>query len=104
MKVKIKYILPLIGLFILFSCDAKHDKKIYMETINENGRWGYEIFINNKRYIHQEVIPAVAGNKYFASEREAELVGKLVLRKMMNKETPTVNTGELKQLGIKGTS
>ena len=77
---------------------------MYMETFNENGKWGYEIFVNNKVYIHQDVIPAMQGNKHFASKKEAKLVGKLVLKKLMNKETPAVNTGELKQLGIKGTS
>ncbi|WP_430932767.1 DUF4907 domain-containing protein [Saccharicrinis sp. 156] len=103
MKARIKYVAILIVFTSLVSCQSSN-QKAYLETFHENGNWGYEIKVNNKVYIHQDCIPAMAGNKHFASKKEAELVGKLVLRKIMNKETPAVNTGELRQLGIKGTS
>lgn len=75
-----------------------------MQTFLEQGYWGYDIIVNDKICIHQDYVPAIIGNQRFANKKEAELVGKMVLKKILNKETPTVNAGELEQLGIKVTS
>ena len=104
MRAKIKYLFILIALGALTACHQPSKTNIQLQTVNDNGYWAYEISINNKRYIYQDYIPAVQGNKRFENKRDAELVGRLVMKKILNKETPTVDTGELKQLDIKGTS
>ncbi|WP_027471138.1 DUF4907 domain-containing protein [Saccharicrinis fermentans] len=103
MKVKIKYYLLFIILTTLVSCQSPKNK-VKVKTFKENGVWVYEITVNDKIFIHQDCVPTLEGNKPFANKKEAELVGNLIKQKILNKETPAVNTGELRQLGIKGTS
>ncbi len=104
MKIEIKFWTVSTLIVMVTSCSFAQRDRIYMRAFEENGRWGYEIISNNKCYIHQDYIPAIKGNVPFASKKDAELVGKLILKKIINKESPTVSTGELRQLGIKGTS
>ncbi len=104
MRAKINYLLMLIAFVAVTACHQQPKSSVQLQMVNENGYWAYEISINNKRYIYQDCIPAVQGNKRFENKRDAELVGRLVMKKILNKETPTVDTGELKQLDIKGTS
>lgn len=97
----------LLGMFIiLISChtQTKSNNKIYQKIFSKNDHWGYEIYINDKCFIHQEYIPAISGKVPFYTKKDAELVGNLVINKIKHKKTPTVDTGELRQLGIKGTS
>lgn len=101
MKTKIKYIFFLTLLpLCLASCLRSNQTRAHLITFNKNGSWGYEILINDKPYVYQEYIPAIEGKIPFTSKRDAEVVGKLVLKKILNKETPTVHTGELILLGI----
>jgi hypothetical protein len=52
-------------------------------------------------YVHQPNIPAMQGNKTFASEESARKVGALVAEKIRNNiMPPTVDTRELDSLGI----
>jgi hypothetical protein len=62
--------------------------------------WGYSIIIDNKQFIRQDIIPAVEGNKGFATKEDATKVAELVLTKIKNKEKPIVKKEELRQLGI----
>ncbi|TLX74680.1 DUF4907 domain-containing protein [Labilibacter sediminis] len=105
MKAKTKTLFTLIVAFALLSCSSKtKSNDISLVTFVNGNNWVYEIYINDKCIIHQDYIPSIPGKIAFKSKKDAELVGNLVMKKIMLKETPTVNTGELKQLGIKGTS
>jgi hypothetical protein len=65
------------------------------------GGWGYEIYQAKKRYIIQPNIPAIAGNKGFASKEDAQKVAALMLKKIMNHELPpTITIEELNALHI----
>lgn len=71
------------------------------KTFYTNGLgWGYEILVNNKRLIRQEIIPAIAGRRGFATEAEAAIVGKLVIKKMSTTKFPTVTEQELDSCGV----
>jgi len=62
--------------------------------------WGYSIFVDNKLFIRQDIIPAVEGNEGFATKDDATKVAELVLNKIKNNEKPIVKKEELKELGI----
>lgn len=105
MRAKISFVAIITVLTVsVASCGGSKQTRPELKTFEKNGGWGYEILLNEKRYIYQEHIPAIEGKVPFASKKDAELVGRLILKKIMNKETPTVHTGELIKLGIKDAS
>ena len=66
----------------------------------DNG-WGYDIYVNGTKYIHQTTIPAVPGTKGFASKEDALKVGTFVQGKIdRNEMPPSVTPEELEKIGI----
>ncbi|MBI1344605.1 MAG: DUF4907 domain-containing protein [Terrimonas sp.] len=64
--------------------------------------FGYDIYIRNKKIIHQPTIPGITGNKGFFSMKDAEKVAQLVIQKMNRGESlPSVSKEELVSLKIK---
>lgn len=59
----------------------------------DNG-WGYDIYVNGKKYIHQATIPSVPGTLGFVSEKEALKVGEFVKGKIDRNEMPPSVTPE----------
>ncbi|MCW3805110.1 DUF4907 domain-containing protein [Plebeiibacterium marinum] len=105
MRTKTKFVSILI-LFVIcftgFSCKNKKKYHIEYTIIEVDNGWGYDISVNGKVFIHQDVIPGVQGKKAFYSQQDAEKAAKLVVKKIENKEMPpAVSTQELKELGIK---
>ncbi len=95
-----KVLLPLFLLVFFMSCGETNTKKNISETStkttstklpvkklevktfqNENG-WGYDIFRNGKRYIHQPSKPAVGGTNGFDTKLQAQKFGELVVYKI----------------------
>lgn len=63
--------------------------------------WGYDLYVNGKKTIHQPTIPAVAGNDSFKTQVQAEAVGKLAANKMIvTGSLPTISVEELISLGV----
>ncbi|MBN2806851.1 MAG: DUF4907 domain-containing protein [Prolixibacteraceae bacterium] len=62
--------------------------------------WAYEILIDTIPYIHQAFIPGIAGNQAFESAEEARKCSELVLKKLRNKQIPSISRKELDELGI----
>ena len=63
--------------------------------------WGYDIYVDGKRNIHQPILPGVPGNQHFSSEKDATLTATFAVNKM--KQTgglPTITLKELDSLGI----
>lgn len=63
--------------------------------------WGYDIYIEGKRNIHQPILPGVPGNQHFSSEKDATITGTFAVNKM--KQTgglPTITIKELDSLGV----
>jgi PBP1b-binding outer membrane lipoprotein LpoB len=77
------------------------DIKTFPNDTPLNG-FGYDIFIDNKLMVHQPNIPAVAGNRGFASQEEANKIGSFVAHKIKNNiMPPSVTVQELDSLGVK---
>ena len=64
------------------------------------GNWGYAINVDGKLFIKQESIPAVAGNKHFASKEDAEKTGNLVMNKLLKGKFPALSAEEVMASGI----
>jgi len=63
-------------LFFIYQKVIKENQSLQVKAFNTNNKgWGYDIFKDNKLYIHQEIIPAIEGRKGFASKDEAQRVG-----------------------------
>lgn len=70
-------------------------------TTEKSLGWGYDIYIDGKRNIHQPIIPGIPGNNSFSSEEKAKITGTFAINKM--KQTgglPTITTKELDSLGV----
>ncbi|MES2141089.1 MAG: DUF4907 domain-containing protein [Bacteroidota bacterium] len=63
--------------------------------------WGYDIYVDGIKTIHQPIIPAVPGNNSFKSESDAQKVGSFAVDKMLKQGSlPTILIKELDSLGV----
>jgi hypothetical protein len=63
--------------------------------------WGYDLYVNGKRTIHQDIIPAVPGNSPFRTEADAQKTGDLAAKKMTKSGSlPTISIHDLDSLQI----
>ena len=66
----------------------------------ENG-WGYDIYLNNKRYIHQYLIPGVSGMHAFSTQEKALITANFVIEKIKKGIIPPfVTVKELDSLKV----
>jgi len=72
---------------------------------HENGGWGYIIYVNGKKFIHQDRIPGIPGKQPFLSEEDAVKVANLVEKKIKaGLPLPAVSIEEMQALGVQGLS
>lgn len=64
--------------------------------------YGYDIFVDGKKFIHQPTIPTLTGTKGFASRTDAANVAEFVITKIRKGiRPPTITKAELTALGIR---
>lgn len=80
--------------------NTKDSMSIGSYAFKTTNGWGYGITIDNRLYIKQTTIPAVTGNKSFASQKDAEKVASLVINKIKLHQKPTIFKEELQTLQI----
>lgn len=80
---------------------VKH--QLTYEIINsEQNTFGYNILDHNRRMVHQPTLPAMPGNKGFATKEDAAKVAMLVIQKInKNIMPPSITPQELTDLKIK---
>jgi hypothetical protein len=67
----------------------------------KNHTYGFNVFVNDTLFIHQPVIPCIAGNKGFKTKADAKKIAVLVIQKIRNKIIPpSVSMTEMKKLGV----
>ena len=77
-------------------------KYSYVIIKGEKNTFGYNILNGSHVVIHQPNIPAVGGNKAFASKKDAEKTAKLALLKIShNIMPPTISIHELDSMHIR---
>ena len=71
------------------------------DSTGKSQGWGYDIYMAKNKVIHQPIIPAIAGNKPFKSESDAQKTGLFAAAKMdKGGSLPTLSTKELDSLGV----
>ncbi len=66
-----------------------------------NGSWGYDIFKDKKKFIHQPGKPGLPGNEGFKRKSDAAKVARLVINKLKKGEMPpSVTAEEMKDLKV----
>lgn len=67
----------------------------------EGETYGYDVFADEKRLIHQPTIPGQPGISGFRKKSDAEKVAKLVIQKIKNRQMPpAITEEELKKLKV----
>ena len=77
---------------------AKDSFSLSTFRLESNEGFGYDILNNNHIIIHQEFIPALEGKQLFRSREEAMAIGNAVLKKIENKQSPSITKEEVLQL------
>ena len=71
------------------------------DSTGKSKGWGYDIYVDNKKMIHQPIIPAIPGNNAFRTEKDAQKTGQLAVEKMKKTGSlPTLSVTELDSLGV----
>jgi len=90
-------------LFLLLSCKEQVKEApagTMVKSFRVNGGWGYSIYLDNREFIRQAYIPVVEGLAHFNSKDKALRVGSLVLKKVLERQSPSLQREELIRLGI----
>jgi hypothetical protein len=65
------------------------------------GGFGYDVYLDQKLYVHQPHIPAIAGNRGFSTQENAKRTGEFVAYKIRhNIMPPSLSPKELDSLGV----
>ena len=76
-----------------------NSKLSYKIISSANGTWGYDIYADGRKMIHQPSVPGMPGNEGFKTKVRAEKVAGLVITKIRKGEMPpTVEIKEMKKL------
>ncbi len=99
-----KHLIYSIGIILLIivvsNRNTPNNASVKLEIIQLDEGWGYEIIIDDKKFISQKCIPAIDGNLVFKNKSDAIKVGRLVIRKLENKLAPTITKEDLKDLKL----
>lgn len=82
------------------SPDDKLPIELKIVKLSDKEEWGYDIYVDHKRFIKQDRIPAINGIHTFVSEEEAGKVAKVVIEKIKKGKVPVVTEGEIQKLNI----
>ena len=68
---------------------------------SDGSGFGYDIYMDDKLYIHQPDIPAISGTQGFSTKEKAEQAARLVEDKIRNNiRPPAVSIEELDSIGV----
>lgn len=72
------------------------------DASGKSSGWGYDLYVEGKRTIHQEIFPGLPGNNSFQSEEDARRMGQLAADRMKLTGTfPTIVPNDFDSLGTK---
>lgn len=89
-----------IGIGLTWGIYTKHPG-YQVETFAVTGGYGYQIRQEGKVIIRQPNIPAIQGNKPFATQEQALTVGNIVKERVEQKKDFSISVQELRKLNIK---
>jgi hypothetical protein len=95
----IAFIISVVILVISFS--RQHSTKpqpVSAKIFQGPNGWGYDIWVHDTLFIHQEFIPAIAAKKGFSEKIQAEKAAGLVLQKMQQDKLPTLTKFDIDRI------
>jgi len=95
-----RYFILIFYLLALFSCQKNPKKNIKIKISKIENGYSYDIYKNEKLFIHQPNIPAAIGNQKFKDSVQCLRIANLVVKKMEKKNFPTITIEELKNNNI----
>ena len=98
-KIIILTVLIIASIFI-FKLSNASTQSYHLKTFKVNNGWGYTILKNDKVIIKQDIIPGIPVKKPFTTEKDAEIVGELMVEKLKNKKIPSISYKELQINGV----
>jgi hypothetical protein len=69
-----------------------------VELYKSSDGWGYDILKKDNVYIHQPFMPAIEGEVPFPDKKSARKTGRLVIKKIRNRESPTLTKEEVQSI------
>ena len=69
-----------------------------VELYKSGDGWGYDILKKDNVYIHQPFMPAVEGEVPFPDKKSARKTGRLVIKKIRNRESPALTKEEIQSI------
>jgi hypothetical protein len=73
---------------------------VELKAIRVPKGWGYDILRDGKIIYHQDIIPAVPGNRTFHSKEDALAAGKVAYDRLLSGQPPYVTPTEMQKLNI----
>ncbi len=72
------------------------------ENDSSLGGWGFDIYVDGRRYIHQPTVPVIAGTHGFETEEQSERAGSMMVMKLKEgRMPPSLDERDLELLGVK---
>ena len=75
--------------------------KTRLKTFRSASGWGYTVSTQGKMVICQPFIPAIEGNKPFATKSDARKAGKIIVNRLREGAEPSLSKVELLKAGIR---
>jgi len=69
-----------------------------VELFKSEQGWGYDIVKDKRIYIHQPYMPVVEGQVPFSTRQSARKTGRLVVKKIRNRESPALSREEIEAI------
>lgn len=73
---------------------------VVLRPIQTKLGWGYDIWTDKSRYIHQDIIPGIPGMYGFRTKEDALAVGQLVYDRLIAGKLPVISSEDLDSLRI----
>jgi hypothetical protein len=78
--------------------NSARNNHLRVEVTTSGNGWGYDVVHKKKIIIHQPFMPGVSGQVAFKDKSSARKTGLLVVRKLKNRQLPTITQFELDSL------
>jgi len=92
-----------LGIYGFYQWRVKWKKEhVYVELrpIQTDLGWGFDIWTDKTRFMHQPFIPAIAGYHGFKTKEDALAVGQVIYKRIIAGELPTISPEEIKEMGL----
>lgn len=77
---------------------SENQHKLSFKIFLKQSGWGYDIFADDKLFIHQELVPVLPTQKGFSKKEYAEKAALMVIHKLEQNHLPTLAKDELSHI------